>query len=304
MIALPSTNLRFSAFYTNSGVAATGLTVDVDIWLGNTKIVSKGTAGEVGGGLYAYTLGSGSTAQLGSYIAIFQASGTVDQSDIASVWVVSSIIEDGVWNADLISHDGAGTFGGLVQDLPSDVADAVWDEATADHSVVGSFGEHLKALPASVWDYLTSAITTAGSIGKYLLEKLALIVSGSVTVSSPVNADGTCMEIVQGDDYYASEDRAIDWTSSDWPNLDSLGVSVVWSAINEQDSTDTATVAMTIVSAGVDEQTVRLELPASTTNDLAIGTARYKYDVEATLANGHKVTLVIGYMTVLEDVTA
>lgn len=61
---------------------------------------------------------------------------------------------------------------------------AVWEVATSD--------------PKSIWDYLTSALTTVGSIGKYIVDYLAAIkaktdtiVSGGGTFISPVAADGT-----------------------------------------------------------------------------------------------------------------
>lgn len=71
------------------------------------------------------------------------------------------------------------------------IADAVWDEPMSGHNVSNSFGQYIPQLgdyltnqldfltdlvgnvPGLVWDFSTSSIQTSGSIGEFLLAKLA-----------------------------------------------------------------------------------------------------------------------------------
>lgn len=82
--------ITFRAFFTESKVGKTGLTVTVDVRdPSGTLIVADGIATETGGGLYRYTLASGSVTTEGEYTCIFKTStGTVDQQHIPTLWVV------------------------------------------------------------------------------------------------------------------------------------------------------------------------------------------------------------------------
>lgn len=96
--------VTFPAFYTNNGLGATGLTVTVDVWEiqadgTSTKIVSAGSATEVGGGAYRYVLAAGSVDEIGEYVAIFMTAGTVDQAHIASSWTIGRA---GIENLDAV----------------------------------------------------------------------------------------------------------------------------------------------------------------------------------------------------------
>jgi hypothetical protein len=79
------------AFYTASKQGKVGLTVTVDVYEGtnDTPIVSGGSATELGGGLYYYTLTSGSVDAVGEYIFIFKTTDTtVDQQHIPALWTI------------------------------------------------------------------------------------------------------------------------------------------------------------------------------------------------------------------------
>lgn len=81
--------LTFVAFYTESKVGKTGLTVTLDLWEGTNEIVTGGSATEIGDGLYYYTLASGSVDANALYIAVFKtATTTVDQQHIPALWIV------------------------------------------------------------------------------------------------------------------------------------------------------------------------------------------------------------------------
>ena len=88
MIDQTGNSLTFDGFFTASGDGATGLTVTVDIWNpAGTRVVTGGSAAEIGDGLYSYTY-SGATSSAGNYRAIFKTSGTADQQHIPALWTV------------------------------------------------------------------------------------------------------------------------------------------------------------------------------------------------------------------------
>ena len=90
MLELTNNALMFYAFFVESKVGKTGLTVTVDVYRNGTEIVAGGSATEVGDGLYKYQLASGSNNAEGEYICIFKtATSTVDQQHIPALWVVN-----------------------------------------------------------------------------------------------------------------------------------------------------------------------------------------------------------------------
>lgn len=82
--------LSFYAFFVASKQGKTGLTVTTDVYNpAGSLVVNGGSASAVGGGIYKYTLASGSVTAEGEYIAIFKtADGTVDAQHIPALWVV------------------------------------------------------------------------------------------------------------------------------------------------------------------------------------------------------------------------
>lgn len=85
--------LPFAAFFVESKVGKTGLTVTVDVFekglgVAATQIITGASATEVGGGLYTYELAAASVDANGSYWAVFKTStGTVDAQHIPSAWL-------------------------------------------------------------------------------------------------------------------------------------------------------------------------------------------------------------------------
>ena len=89
MIETLSQPIVFYAFFTAARQGKTGLTVTVDVRRGTTSVVTAGSATEVGGGLYRYTLAGANTGSAESYSAIFKTTdATVDQQHVPSLWVV------------------------------------------------------------------------------------------------------------------------------------------------------------------------------------------------------------------------
>ena len=155
-------------------------------------------------------------------------------------------------------------------------ADTVASVTTVDSTTtLGAPG--LASIAAAVWDRLTAALTTAGSVGAYLLSKLGLLTSAtSVSVASPIS--GGTVTTVQGDDYRAEDGRAIEWVVSTPVDLTGGTVEVVLSGV--------ATYTGSVVGA----DTIRLELTAAQT--AAIHRGRYRYQVVHTqsVALGSDVT--------------
>jgi hypothetical protein len=93
MVQQQGNALTFYAFYVSTKLGKTSLTVTVDIYevTTGTPIVSGGSATELGGGLYYYTLASGSVDANGAYIAVFKTSDTsVDQQHLPAIWQVGT----------------------------------------------------------------------------------------------------------------------------------------------------------------------------------------------------------------------
>jgi len=83
--------LTFLAFYVETKLGKTGLTVTVDVYRNGTEIVTAASATAVGDGLYSYTLASGSVNAEGLYAAVFKtATATVDQQHLPSLWIVGT----------------------------------------------------------------------------------------------------------------------------------------------------------------------------------------------------------------------
>lgn len=130
----------FYAFFVESKVGKTGLTVTVDVYRNGSEIVTAGSATEVGDGLYKYELASGSNNVEGECICVFKTATTsVDQQHLPALWVVNKA---GVENltgdlatilADTNELQGDWANGGRL-DLLVDAIKAVTDQLTAAQS--------------------------------------------------------------------------------------------------------------------------------------------------------------------------
>ena len=81
--------LTFYAFYTADGIGVAALTVTADVCKNGAALLADQAVTEIAGGLYKYTLASGSVDAEGEYIVIFKtADVTVDQRHLPALWVV------------------------------------------------------------------------------------------------------------------------------------------------------------------------------------------------------------------------
>lgn len=144
---------------------------------------------------------------------------------------------------------------------------------------------------------------TLGMAGWVLVQnylKALLITAGSITVTNPVSAETGDLELVRGDDYTASSGRVLpEWSSEDWAALDLTHAESVTFKAKTRYSSDILTAAVTVVS----DTAVRLDsLTHTLTDELAVSSGEYRFDVEAVLASGDIVTLAQGFLNIVEDV--
>jgi len=220
---------------------------------------------------------------------------------------------DAAWDEALAGHAGAGTAGAALAAASAptvqEVVDGVLDEPIAGHLGAGTVGAKLNAAGASgdPLENLVPGSYAAGTAGAALgnvpavKAKTDLLGVAGVTVSSPVATGGRLLVLVRGDDYLAADGRALEWSSDDWPDL--TGAAVALTARSKTTGEVALSAAGEVTVAGAGSQTVRVELPTAATSLLSAGTARLEFDVQATLAGGSIVTLVLGLVSVLADQT-
>ena len=187
----------------------------------SSQIVTAGSATEVGGGLYRYQLSSASVTGEGEYICIFKTTSTTpDQQHIPSIWCVQkagSEYLDAAVTTRASATDYTSTRAGYLDRLDAtissrqasgnvtvagyasgqDPATLVWAASTRTLSGFGfsvtvgtnndKTGYALAVTPPTaqqIWDTLTSALTTAGSVGKRIADNLDAAVSSRLPTSS------------------------------------------------------------------------------------------------------------------------
>jgi hypothetical protein len=124
---------------------------------------------------------------------------------------------------------------------------------------------------------------------------------GPVTVTSPVAAGGD-VTIIRGDDYLATDGRALEWTSTRWPDLTGAAIRFKYKS-----SESLVTITGSVVTP-TGTAKVRVELAATDTSGLSVGENRFQpkiipFDLEAVLSDGSVVTLVQADMKVVPDAT-
>jgi hypothetical protein len=173
-----------------------------------------------------------------------------------------------------------------------DPATWVLDAMASAHSITNSIGGFINQIPnlANVLSLAVPGSWPAGSAGQALGR---LFTEQIVTLPALVSTSGA-ITFVRGDDYYAVDGRSFDFTDTTWPDLTSC-VSVTFHLWPKgQRTTAILTVTMSTVSTGTGSQTVRLEMSKTNTGTTVTDPGKYDYDVVATLANGHIVTLRAG----------
>jgi len=114
----------------------------------------------------------------------------------------------------------------------------------------------------------------------------------AITITSPNSAVSSIIEVVYGDDYYNADTRAITFDLTGFPTM--VGATVVLRV-------DIITEVLSFACTVADLDTIRLEF---TSAQLAtIGVGYWRYDLQATLANTHVVTIIKdGVLLVAADI--
>ena len=153
--------LPFQAFYTAGKTGKTGLTVTATVYNpAGTAVVTAAACTEIGNGLYAYTLASGSVLTAGEYVCIFHTADTgVNQQDMAANWEVGAS-----WAMNL---DAAVT----TRATPTNITAASGVALAASQHVIVDSGTvtTLSNLPAAPTDWLAAAAVKADAVTKIQL---------------------------------------------------------------------------------------------------------------------------------------
>jgi hypothetical protein len=276
--------LRFYAFYVETKVGKTGLTVTVDVYENGSSIVSGASATEIGGGLYAYVLASGSVDANGEYAAIFKTSTTtVDAQHVPSLWVTPAWAD----NVDAAISTRA---------TPAQVNTEA-DTALSDVGLTSTITGRVDVAVST-----RASQTTLNTLDDYVDTEVAaikaktdLIGSVSVTYSSIVVTTGV-LNFVPGDDYYAAEGRAYEPTYSGVPSL--TGATVTMALRLQGGGTNAFTVTGSVLSS----TQLRFE-PTSAQTLLLAPDSVYDYQVQAVLSGtSHVTTLEEGTVTTMLNI--
>ena len=218
----------------------------------------------------------------------------------------------------LSAAETAGSPGNTVTVLFRDLSGAAWDPVTVD-LLLDTY--RLSDLPAAVWNVLTTTLTTAGSIGKLIVDyldaaistrgtadpgdamaltgaerttlyagvwayvnrtltslgdlaaQIVAALSGTIVAILPV-AQGGSVVTYQGDAYLNAVGRALDWTSTAWPNLTGAVIRVYVGGLTFTGAVVTPT----------GNQRVRVELTGAQTATIPTNVRRFQ--LVATLGGG------------------
>ena len=222
-----SNNLDFFGFFVASKLGCTGLTVTVDVWKhltatnASSAIVTAGSATEIGGGLYRYQLSSASVTGEGEYICIFKtSSATPDQREIPSIWCVQKSGSEYL-DAAVTSRQATGSVTVGAYSSGQDPATLVWAAATRTLTGFGfsvtvgtnsdKTGYALAVTPPTaqqIWDSLTSALTTAGSVGKLVTDNINATIASRMATFTYTAPDNTSIGTILARTDVATSTRA------------------------------------------------------------------------------------------------
>lgn len=120
--------------------------------------------------------------------------------------------------------------------------------------------------------------------------------AGRVQVVAPISSDGRRLTLVRGDDYQASDGRAIEFLeqSANWPDLSGAAATLTVKFLDAAVS-----ISAEIVIASGPSKKVRAQLSSSQTGSFPVVDFA-AFTLEAITAAGHRITLARGAVTILE----
>ena len=148
----------------------------------------------------------------------------------------------------------------------------------------------LTGLPAAIWNVLTATLTTAGSIGKFIVDyltaiaaKTTLIGTGNAVATVPITAAGD-VTVIRGDSYLDADGRRLEWEGTTW----AIAVASTLAVIVQDVENFTAT--------RISATEVGLELTSAQTTALPV-ILGVPYSLQEIKATGERITLAQGSWT-------
>ena len=254
--------INFTGIFIASKVGLTSLTPTINVYTivratgVATKTVNDGATVEIGDGVYMYSLAS-ADLDANDYFAVMNtASVTADQQTVLAPWVSYSPANNA-----------------------AAIADAVLDELVADHSAAGSVSMSLRGNAAATADAVLDELLAEHDVAGSTSLALQNVLSGTIVITSPLD-EAHSLTLVSGDDYFASESRALDFSSDTWPDISEAVIKFIASVDG----------SIEIIGEATAPTTVRIEIGSAKTAEL--GTGKGKYLVCAIFENGHVITIV------------
>lgn len=173
---------------------------------------------------------------------------------------------------------------------------------------------------AAIWDRLTSAITTSGSIGKFILDKLGLITSTTAIQTNGLVSTGSIITVYQGETVnLASGNRIqlnVDHAALD---LTSFTPKLALTKVTSNSGTSTLSITGSVINAGAAGQAIVFTLSSAQTAALALSTGgvlaggmyanpaliyAYRWEMSATDGSSNCPTLGSGFVDVKPRATS
>jgi hypothetical protein len=131
-----------------------------------------------------------------------------------------------------------------------------------------------------------------GILGPSLADGIYSVSPVITTSNIGVLADGNLL-LVKNDSFAVSDGRGLSWRASNWPSLAGASVSISISDLAGQ-----TVYVSRLAGTVVDPSTVAFSLSSGQTDSLPLnpltGKALFRFSVEAILASGNTVTLLVG----------
>lgn len=217
--------------------------------------------------------------------------GSSDVLQTAQVTIATGITGIYAYILDADDNDELGTLEGVFTTTDTGIA-ALLRTAYAFVDVEAAASVDPTSIAAAVWNYATASAGAVTTFGGYLLSKLNAIGTATAYALTPTPTAHT-VRVVRGDDYSASDGRAIDLVYSGHPSF--TGASAVTLKVVRSEKAIQDTI-LTLTGEVLDSTTLRFtptsaELSASTIPAISDATqVVYPFEVQVTLSSSRVIT--------------
>jgi hypothetical protein len=205
-------------------------------------------------------------------------------------WAGMTVLDGAVYQYTANALELAPSGGSSVQDI----VDGIWDEATSGHATSGTFGAAVIAAGSAgdPWSTAQPGAYAAGTFGYLVSTTYTNLLTGlSITVSSPITADGGTITLRRGDDYLLAIGTQVPLVFTGLP-YSLVGATMVLKRPNSDEWTCTVTGATTAYFERTNVQTTAL-IPNQ---------AGETVEFNATLSGGQKVTPATATLVIRTEV--